>query len=404
MHFLIIDAQYPMFDRASADVRMMAILKLLVEDGHQVDYYAFALEKAIHQLGEAEISRYASGIRAIGVTVVVHPDFESALGSTVYDVVFFKYFYPAESRVPNVRRLQPQARVVIDSVDIVHARLLSKARLSGDEAEFANAKRVMRRELATYAAADLVIAVSDDEADILRRELPQVHISVIPNIHLPPTFQRQESPQPSLLFVGTFTHEPNLDALRWFCSDIWPRLRHAHPTLSLSVVGSWPPPEVASLEGNEGISILGHVADLSTYLRTAWVSIAPLRFGAGLKGKVGEALAAGIPVVTTTIGAQGFGVTPRQHLLVADDAADFAHAIDTLLRDKAERSTIGWRGRDFIETHYGIDAARRHVSNFIEGLRAPPKPRTQTATVHNTSQNIVRRIWNRLSQLMRLKL
>ena len=367
MKILFVDSQYPMFDRASADVRMFAIVQLLRVQGHDCDYFASDIGQAEQRLGAAEVGRYREALRALGMRTLDRIGFEQVLSANPYDAFYFKYFYPAEARIPLVRIWQPRAKVVVDSVDLVYARLLAKSEVSGLAGDRKEAEQTKLRELATYAAADLVITVTEDEAKRLEEDLPGIPVHVIPNIHELPSGPRSESPYPSLLFIGTFSHEPNVDGVLWFAREVWPVVLASNPDARLRIVGGNPPASVAALAG-KGIEILGYVPDTLPYLMESWVSVAPLRFGAGMKGKVGEAMAAGLPVVATRFGAEGFGLTPGEHLLVADEPAAFGAAIDTLLRDHMARARLGQAGRDFIEMRYSPAAVQRQLAELVGRL------------------------------------
>lgn len=369
MNILFVDSQYPCFDRASADVRMFAIVRLFREQGHACDYFASDIGQAETLMGASEVGRYREALQGLGVRTLERMGFEQVLDANRYDVVYFKYFYPAEIRTPLVRLWQPQARVVVDSVDLVYARLAAKADVSNHAADREEAREIKRRELATYAAADMVLAVTEDEARTLAGELPGLPVHVIPNIHAIPDTPKQATSDPSLLFIGTFSHEPNVDGVTWFAHEIWPKVVAASPEARLRVVGGRPPESILALAGG-GIEILGYVPDTLPYLMDSWVSVAPLRFGAGMKGKVGEAMAAGLPVVTTGFGAEGFGLTAGQHLLVADQATEFADAVLTLLSSQEHRERLGQAGRGFIEENYSPGAVNRQIGKLTTRLQA----------------------------------
>jgi glycosyltransferase involved in cell wall biosynthesis len=365
MRILFVDSQYPMPDRASADVRMFAIVRLLREQGHDCHYYVSDIESVEMLIGAEEVARYRDAVRRLGVITLERIGFEQVLADQGYDLVFFKYFYPAEARIALVRIWQPQARVVVDSVDLVYARLRAKAEVSGLAADRTDAERIKARELSTYAAADMVITVTEDEAKILGAELPGLPVHVIPNIHDIPAAARSETPFPSLLFIGTFTHEPNVDGVLWLAREVWPSVRSAHPDARLRIVGGYPPPAIQALSGN-GIEVMGYVPDTLPFLMESWVSVAPLRFGAGMKGKVGEAMAAGLPVVTTSFGAEGFGLVPGVHLVVADEPVAFVESVSNLIADRNLRLQIGGAGQTFIESRYSPAAVRRQLTSFIQ--------------------------------------
>jgi len=389
MRILFVDSQYPMFDRASADVRMFAIVRLLREQGHDCDYFVSDIGQAEIRIGAEEVGRYRDALLGLGVHTLERIGFEEVLATSRYDVVFFKYFYPAEARMELVRIWQPEARIVVDSVDLVYARLAAKAEVSSKAADHREAEEIKRRELAIYAAADIVLTVTEDEAKVLARELPKLPIYVIPNIHAIPTQDRSETPFPSLLFIGAFSHEPNVDGVLWFVREVWPLVHVTFPDAFLRVVGGWPPEEIRALAKDE-VEVLGFVPDTLPYLMESWISVAPLRFGAGMKGKVGEAMAAGLPVVSTTFGAEGFGLTPGEHLLLENDPIMFADAVISLVHDRALRHAIGEAGRAFIQRNYSLDAVGsrlRLLAATIEAL--PNRP--------DTLGRRTRRIWRRVS-------
>lgn len=374
MNILFVDSQYPMFDRASADVRMFAIVRLLREQGHNCHYYVTDIIASESRTGASNVARYRSALAQIGVETIERIGFENVLSTYRYDLVFFKYFYPAEQRIALVRIWQPDARILVDSVDLVYVRMFAKAKLSRVPADRVEAEEIKRRELATYSAADLVVTVTEDELSILARELPSMPAHVVPNIHELHTSRHSESQNPSLLFIGAFTHEPNVDGVLWFAHEIWPKVRVAHPNCCLRIIGGSAPAEIHELHG-EGIEVLGYVPDTLPYLSSSWVSVAPLRFGAGMKGKVGEAMAAGLPVVTTAFGAEGFGITPGIHLLVADGADEFAECVSSLLSDREHRIRLGSAGRAFIESRYSPLAVKRVLAALADrASNIPPRP------------------------------
>jgi glycosyltransferase involved in cell wall biosynthesis len=156
-----------------------------------------------------------------------------------------------------------------------------------------------------------------------------------------------------LLFVGAMHRDANVDAVRHFCREILPRVRADVPTVTLTIVGGEPPPEVCLLEGEPGVRVTGFVDALEPFYGRATVFVAPLRIAGGIAGKTLDALAGGCAVVTTTMGNDGLGATPGEHLLVADAPADFAASVVRLLRDPALRRRLGDAGRRFAAERFG---------------------------------------------------
>jgi glycosyltransferase involved in cell wall biosynthesis len=178
-----------------------------------------------------------------------------------------------------------------------------------------------------------------------------------------------------VVFVAGFDHRPNVDGMLWFANEIWKTVRDRVPEARLTIVGSNPPPAVLELKHRPGVHVTGYVPDTSPYLDRAAVSIAPLRYGAGMKGKVAEALAAGVPVITTSIGAEGFRAVPGEHLLIADSAADFAAAVVQALENPDRAARLGQAGQALVASVCGPDAVAAQVEQMVDLLaEGPPAP------------------------------
>ncbi len=371
MNILFIDSGLPMPDRSSADLRMFTILELLARQGHRCHYFVINYAAWSQQkVSPADLSRYRNSLEALGIQIHTH-SMDRTLLNYDFDVIYFKYFYPAEKTIASIRLLQPNARIVVDSVDIVYARLFAKAKLENNSEYYAEAELIKNRELATYAQADLTVTITPEDTDILVQDLPNINTFIIPNIHEIYVADGEKTPYPSLVFIGIFSHEPNVDAVFYFYHEIWPTIIKNHPDTHWFIIGGNPPLEIQNLAGSN-IEVTGYVPETLPYLKKSWISIAPLRFGAGMKGKVGEAMAAGIPVVTTDFGAQGLDVSNGEQLLIASTATEYAEQINNLIVDSDRRKYIGDQGRLFIQSHYSTEAVNVILEKFINKLEKLP--------------------------------
>jgi glycosyltransferase involved in cell wall biosynthesis len=179
----------------------------------------------------------------------------------------------------------------------------------------------------------------------------------------------------TLLFVGGFSHQPNVDAARWLGEAIMPRLRARCPGVRLLIVGSEPPPEITALAG-EDILVLGHVPAIEPVLARAAVILAPVRIGGGMRMKVLQGMALGKPVVTTTRGAEGFLLDSGQlPLVIADSAQEIADAVASLFACAAARRQLGQRARAFVaEQHSAAAYAGRLEAIYAELQRSHSDP------------------------------
>lgn len=154
-----------------------------------------------------------------------------------------------------------------------------------------------------------------------------------------------------LLFIGNFNHPPNADAVTYFVREVFPQVKRDIPGMTLTVVGNNPSEEIISLRSDD-VVITGYVPETEPYLKKARVSISPLRFGSGMKGKIGEAMAAGLPVVTTSIGAEGMGLVSGENAFIADDAESFARGIVRLCNDDQLWTDMASAGKQYIRENF----------------------------------------------------
>lgn len=192
-----------------------------------------------------------------------------------------------------------------------------------------------RRKMRIYQAC---VTCSEADAAFVRQDAPEIRILVIPNgvdlERFRPTGNSCRDPS-ILLFVGTMYYYPNIDAVLYFFKEIWPLLRRARPDLRVQIVGHRPPPEIQRLAEHPGVEVTGSVPDVRPYYERATVFIVPLRLGGGTRLKIVEAMAMGVPVVSTSVGAEGLEIHPGEDILIADDPRAFADSILRLLSDPA---------------------------------------------------------------------
>jgi len=231
--------------------------------------------------------------------------------------------------------------------------------------------------LNVYSAADLVITVTQEDTTALRESGVRSHLVQVPNFAEVPEVTFDKKYPNRIIFIGGFNHKPNVDAIEWFVREILPILRNKWPAVELLVVGSNAPENVARLSSVPNVKFLGHQNDVSGLLGTSSVSIAPLRYGAGMKGKVTQALSWGLPVVTTTIGAQGLGAVHEKHLRLADSKEDFASEVYECLANPSRAAEMGKAGRSLIANLCG-------EKSIIERLEK--ELRLETSSIGATSR------------------
>lgn len=277
-----------------------------------------------------------------------------------------EFYHIAEHYLRPVRILRPACPILIDSVDVHFHRERLKYDLTRFPGDLRKATDTLRREMRMYREADGVITVTHEDAELILQQDPSIRCDVVPTIHEIVECDRRRQQRDNLLFVGNFHHEPNGDAVAYFCQDILPLVQRRRPDVNLTVIGMAAPESLKRFAGPQ-VEFLGFVPSVTPYLERARISIAPLRFGAGMKGKIGQAMAHGVPVVTTSVGTQGFGLTPGKNVLVGDTPDAFALAVQRLLDDDALYGAMAAESVEFIRQRFTPERVAEAVSRVIGG-------------------------------------
>jgi len=270
-----------------------------------------------------------------------------------------------------IRKFCPKAKVLFHTVDLHFLRMSREAVLQSDKVKQEAAIKMKQRELAAICASDASIVVSTAELELLRPELPDTKVHVFPLIM---NVQAKSKPllnRRDIVFVGGYQHPPNVDAVQYFVAEIMPLLRQLLPGVRFYAVGSKTPVELQAL-ASEDVIITGFVEDLAPLLNKMRISVAPLRFGAGIKGKIGTAMAVGLPVVATSLAAEGMSLTDGENILVADGAKAFAEAVAKIYQDEVLWNHISRNGLAFAEQAWGAEAAWGTLAGILRDLNFNP--------------------------------
>ncbi|HET9268780.1 MAG TPA: glycosyltransferase family 4 protein [Vicinamibacterales bacterium] len=224
--------------------------------------------------------------------------------------------------------------------------------------------KVRQAERRACTAADLVVAVSDDDRARLKALAPGSRCVAIPTGVDTTYFQPSPGPEVAnrLVFTGSMDWFPNEDAIRFFVDAILPRIRAVVPDVTVSVVGRNPSRDLRETAERAGVVVTGTVDDVRPYVDESAVYVVPLRAGGGTRLKIFEALAMGKAVVSTTVGAEGLAVTPGRDIVIANQPDEFAGSVVALLRDPARRRALGRAGRVLVQRRYSWE----HVSGEFE--------------------------------------
>lgn len=287
-----------------------------------------------------------------------------------FDAVVLSRPEQAEAAIAHFRE-HSSARLLYYGHDLHHARMALQAGVTGDPGLALAAEAMRDRELAIWRAVDAVLCPSQEEADVVAAAVGPDRVHVVPLYAFDGgELSAQWSPPAGarLLFVAGFGHSPNIDAARWLVEDILPRVRARLPGLGLDMVGSSPTAEVRALSAHAGVEVHADVsaAELARFYRKALLAVVPLRFGAGVKLKVLEAMARGVPVVTTAVGAQGLAGVEGS-LRVGRDAGGIADAIVELAGDDRAALAMAASARAYVRGHYTAGGLREALRRAMSG-------------------------------------
>ncbi len=368
-NILVVDQLMPWYDKASGSLRIFNILKLLRQQDHSITFIArngINQEHYIDELERLGIEVYAissANMKASGFGPG-KIDLHYILASKIYDIAWLSFYDIAELFLPFIRKLSPDTKVIIDTVDIHYLRETRQAELSADSILLQKAQETKKREKHIYAQADLILTVTEDDKRSLQQEDIRIPIVIIPNVHDALIETKTFGERSGILFVGNFNHTPNLDATDSFVADIWPLVKRELPGVKFYIVGNRS--KELCRYGDTDIITTGFVPDTQPYLQQCRVSIAPLRYGAGMKGKIGEAMMSGIPVVTSSIGAEGMDLKDGEHVLVTDDPGRFAASIARLYTQETLWRQLVNNSKMHVNAFYGRQVIARKLQSLLE--------------------------------------
>ncbi len=352
-NILVIDHHLPMPDRDSGSLRMFQILKLLYQLEHRVTFVPDNL---------ADIPPYTTDLQKRGIKVIHYPyvekirDYLIAHGSE-FNVVILSRCQFAKKHIADVRLYAPQSRIIFDTVDLHFLREESEARLTGDPETGRKAEETKQWECELINHSDETWVVSSTEQQLLQKLSPNKSIQLVSNIVDVPGSDTPFQLRKDLLFIGGFQHPPNIDAVLFFLKKIHPLISESLPDAKFYIIGDKVPPEIVAL-ANEKIIIAGLQRDVRPFFDRVRLSVAPLRFGAGVKGKINQSMAFGVPVVATSVAVEGTGLLNREEILVADKPEDFAKAVIELYQSEELWNRVSESGVKKTRALYSTDAAR----------------------------------------------
>lgn len=409
MRILFLTAQLPEPAHAGGTLRTSGLMRGAHAAGHTLHLLSFATPHAADTARPA-LAEYCARVEIVppprrtiadrlrDLLLSARPDmqrrFYSAeyadrlrdlLTAEQYDIIQIESLEMA-TYLPVIQSEQPAAKIIYDSFNaefdlqrsIYEAERRDPRRLPFAAYSLVQWRRLVRFERQVCKTVDHVIAVSEADAVAFERLAPGVAVTVVPNgIDAEPYSCCDGSldlGSAALVFTGSMSYRPNVDAALWFADEVLPKIRAAVPGARFFVVGSQPHPRLLPLRERDDVEITGWVPDVNPFLHAASVFVVPLRMGSGTRLKILQAMAAGRAVVSTTLGAQGLDAQDGVALRIADTAPDFARQVVELLGSVELRQTLGRAGAALVARQYDWSVIVPRLLDVYRHLNSEAEP------------------------------
>ncbi len=352
---LFIDHYVPQFDKDAGSRTVFAYLKLFVNKGYNVKFIGDNYYR--HE-------PYTEILQQMGIEVLYGPHYAQHWkewikeNAAAFDYIFLNRPHISETYIDFVKA-ETNAKIIYYGHDLHYVRETREYELTGDKALLKSAEEWKKREFSLMEKADSVYYPSEVEVAEIKKVNPEINAAALTAYIYDTVTERPyvSDERKNLLFVGGFGHGPNIDAVKWFCTDIFPKVLKKNPDIKFEIVGSNAPDEILALK-SDNIIVHGFVSDekLEELYGSCKMAVIPLRYGAGIKGKVVEAMSQGVPVITTAVGAEGI-VDAENILFVKDDIDEIVNSIVELYDDSKALSEASEKSYEYIKKYFSADAA-----------------------------------------------
>lgn len=361
---LVLDYQAPRFDKDAGSFAISQEIRVLQALGYKV---------TLVPLNFAYLGIYTEAFERAGVEHL-HAPFYSSVHEVLerrgaeFDLVYIHRYTTAKGIIPKVREHAPNAKILLNCADLHFLRELRAARLASSEEKFEGALVTRRDEIEVMRAVDCVLTYSDTELAVI-----ESYLGLSANVRRLPWIVASGAALPleqrdGIVFLGSFDHPPNRDAVEYFLENCWPQIRERDQSVKFYIVGSGFE-RFELKEPDSRVEIVGWVEDASAFLSKCRVMVAPLRTGAGVKGKVFDALVNGTPVALSKVAAEGIA-TGESCARIATEDADWVEAVVSLLGSDSEWRRVSEQGMAFIQQNYSFANAVDVFAGILDSVGA----------------------------------
>lgn len=370
---LFIDSDYPDPDRDSGSIDAINYVSWLVALGYNVVF----LSTGYRSNAAAERPVTSAGAQ------VLHLESEQAVVDFLRDegdafaMFFLSRIHCGGRFLEACRRGNPRADIVFNTVDLHFVREERAAKIRVDREGYFRAQTIRERELYVVRQSDLILVVSSLEKDIVLDSVPGAPVQWMPLFRALPPRVSDFASRSGIGFVGGYSHAPNVDAVRYFLEEVWPQVHSLDPGIRFEIAGLGLPDDIVQSLPS-GVIYRGQVADLEQWLGRLRLTVAPLRYGAGAKGKVASSIVNGVPVIGTRVAFEGMGIG-SEAAITTDGSSDMASAIVRIHSDKVAWEALSRGSRDFAVANLSIEAGMKRFTALLAEL--PGVSATSPSTV-----------------------
>lgn len=360
---LVVDYRIPKYDVSAGERATWGILLDLKALGYTVSFMPS------NMYYDAE---YADQLKEQGINVITScegcytPNDFIAQHGTEFGLFYLVRVDVAEEILYTIRQTTPESKVFFHAPDVYFLRESREAKLQGDEQRLQQAMKTKKRELELMRRVDFTVVISENEKKLLREYLPEAPMGVFSGLYAPIVEKTAPfSDRKDIFFLGGFAHRPNTDAVLWFSKEIWPLIHARLPEVTFHIVGSEAPDNIKALSTIPGIVVDGFVKDIEPLLNAIRLGVAPLRFGAGIKGKVAMTFGAGVPCICTEIAAEGMGLKDGVHTFIANEPQTFADAVIKAYTDETVWERMSEESKEQVRRLFSEEANRHRLTTLL---------------------------------------
>jgi GT2 family glycosyltransferase len=360
---IVIDSYIPRYDRESGSLRLFHILKIfkqlnyhvifVPDNGNPEEPYTEILQQmGIEVLYYTQrfniplIRQIKERLSSINIAWICRPTLADKYAS----------IFKADNRI----------KIIYDTIDLHYIRLKREAELYPERSEAISWEEMQKLELKIASIADQTISITDTDKNVLEFQGVS-NVETVPNIHFPyqkerPSYEKRAG----ILFIGSYDHKPNIDAVVWLCKEIMPIVWKKYPDIIVTLLGNNPKKNILAI-ASPNVIIPGFVEDVSPYFLNNRIFVAPLNYGSGMKGKIGQSLEYSLPVLSTSIGVEGMNLKNLHNCIIAEDTESFAKEIVNLYFDKEIWESISHKCHEAIQP-YSPEYIKEKISKMLISL------------------------------------